>query len=167
MRGGSRRGSYFFVIDAFIASAILVFTLVMIFNLFVTPRDTQQSFTYAHDYISFLSFTQFRDYHDPSVEALNVPDERATLAEQVLLFHNASNDSAAAVILAAAARSLPSTLALNVSLLVGANTTLLYNQSVNQIPSKRTHLVAKSISYALLNQSALYGPVTLQVEVWA
>lgn len=167
MRGGSRRGSYFFVIDAFIAGAILVFTLVMIFNLFIAPRETEQSFTYAHDYLSFLTSTQVRDYHDLLVDNLVVPDRRKTLAEQVLIFHNASNDSAAAVILGAAAQSLPSTVALNISLKDGVTMTMLYNRSIDQIPAKRSHLVAKSIGYAIINQSALYGPLTLQVEVWS
>ena len=167
MRGGVRRGSYFFVIDAFIAGIILIFTLVMIFSLFVAQRPTEQSFTYAHDYMMFLSTTEVRDYHDATVDALTVADRKKTLAEQVLIFHNQSNDTAAAVILNATAQSLPDTVVINVNITTEGATMSLYNRSLASASQKRTHLVAKNIAYAIINESQLYGPVVLQVEVWA
>jgi len=169
MRGGLRRGSYFFVIDAFIAGAILFLTLVVIFNFFVGPRQTEQSFTYAHDYLAFLTSTQVRDYHDLTIDALSISDRRKSLAEQVLIFHNASNDTAAAVILAAAAQSLPPTVLINVSVQeqAGSQSAVLYSRGLSETGQKRTHLVAKSVEYAIINQSGLYGPVVMQTEVWS
>lgn len=176
MRGGSRRGSYFFVLDAFIASAILVFTIVLVFSLFLSSRGTNQSFTYASDYLSFLSTTELRDYQSPVVDELvasgNITDTRKTIAQQLLTFYNESGGEPGSelhdawLLLNESADLLPQDVAFNVSLHGSSWNYTLYNRSVDGLYDGRTHLAVRSVEYAMINRASIFGPLILEVDVW-
>ena len=173
MRGArSRRGSYFFVIDAFIAAAILSFTLMLVFNFFAQQRQATQSLTYAQDYLTFLTSTSMRDYRDPVVTELMtdnpVTNPRVTLAEQVLLYNYSGQNGNASLLLEAVAKSIPSSMSINVSVaeMSPASSFSLYSRAASGGRSAVTsHLVAKSLVYALVDQSTIYGPFVMVVEV--
>ncbi len=181
MRGGrilkrvrrDRRAAYFFVIDAFIAAAILSVTLVLIFNLFVGQTDSGQTFTYAHDFITFLAETEVRDYRHPTIANMvvkgDIEDPRKTLAEQVILDFAADNIANASVILNASAESLPATLRINVSILDPETKvrTQLYSQAPRVAREERLHLTARTLEYSLTPENQIIGPYILQVEVWS
>ncbi len=167
-----KRGAYFFVIDAFIAAAILSFTLVLIFNLFIEQPSSEQSFTYAHDYINFLSTTEVRDFRHAVIDELisegQITEVRHTLAEQVIIFFNQTEILNATNLLAAAAESLPATLDINVSLKKSgsATQTVIFEQEGSSELIPQLHLAARSVEYALINQTDIIGPYVIQVEVW-
>jgi len=168
-----RRGAYFFVIDAFIAAAILGVTLVLIFNLFIGQTDSEQTFTYAHDFITFLAETEARDYRQATIANMVVQgyieDPRKTLAEQIILAFADGNLANATAILNASAESLPPTLRMNVSILdsVTRAQTLLYSQAPVLAHEERLHLTARTLEYALTPENNIIGPYIIQVEVWS
>ncbi len=168
----SRRGSYFFVIDAFMAAAILSFTLMLVFNFFAQQRQAEQSLTYAQDYLTFLTSTAVRDYRDPVVTDLMngnpVTNPRATLAEQVLLYNYSGQNDNATRLLEAVAKSIPLSMGINVSVeeMSPPSSFSLYSRAISGGRSAATsHLVAKSLVYALVDQSTIYGPFVMVVEV--
>ena len=168
-----RKGAYFFVIDAFIAAAILSLTLVLIFNLFVSPTRTEQSFSFAHDLISFLTQTEVRDYRHSDITDMiskgHINDIRNTLSEEILIFFDKNDFGNASIILNASTQSLPQTLAINVSIFDPATSTStpLYERKEGSGLSKRSHLTARSVEYALDEQNQIIGPYVLRVEVWS
>lgn len=177
---GRRRGSYFFVIDAFFAAAILTFTVVLIFSLFVVQPRTGQSYSYAQDYLTFLTGTGMRDFrHAAIIEIMNDPtlrpyvDSRRSLSEQVLVFYNRSAEGNPTLkggyeaILEAAAENLPETLTLNVWLRDPEKETSvkLYGREAGSVSETKTRLNARALEYVMLNETDIYGPLVLQVEV--
>ncbi len=171
MERGGRRGSYFFVLDAFMASAILILTVALVYGLFLTPPSSQQSFAYASDYLLFLTTTQLRDYSSDVVKQMvaseEINDTQATIASQLLLFHNESRDDLAEKLLNDTATTLPAGLAIRVSVIDGTGGHELYGRGTAGAPWLPTHLASRSIEYATINDSAIYGPTVLLVEVWA
>lgn len=169
--GRIRRGSYFFVLDAFVAVAILAFAITLIVSFFSSQRQTEQTFSYAQDYLSFLTSSHINDYQNPVISELlasgNISDPRVTIAEQILRFHNRSDDIDAWKILNATAGSIPENNGIKVMLheaSSGYNTTLYNRTSI--LITNSTHLVASGIVYTLINNT-LFGPFTLRVEVWS
>jgi len=168
----SRRGSYFFVIDAFIAASILVLTLTLIFNFFTSQRQTEQVFTYAQDYLDFLASTQVKDYRIPEITQLivagNITNTRVTLAEQVLIFNLSGQNQNAKTILEAVAKSVPENVDLMVTLVdrrTGMNATLYSRPSSNAGVGKQNHLSARSLVYTVVNNT-FYGPYAFRAEAW-
>ena len=180
-RDGStkKRGAYFFVIDAFLAASILSFTLVLLFTLFITEPETEQSFVYAHDYLNFLTTTELRDFRHSNITYLidegDITNTRLTMAEQVLVFYDEIGDLPGrkdniTMILTAAAESLPVTLAINVSLREKPNQvskTLLFEKPPNLDTVRLIHLTARSVEYAVKDQDTLIGPYILEVDIWS
>ena len=168
----SRRGAYFFVIDAFLAASILAFTLILIFSLFLNQRESEQSFTYAHDYLSFLTSTQARDYRNPVVTGMiqegHIRDPRLTLAALVLLFHNESKHENVTSILDSTVATLPLDLILNVTIHDSSTgeRTSLYSRGAPDPERHTQHLSAKALQHVIVGENRLYGPLILEVEVW-
>lgn len=171
MRGG--RGSYFFVIDAFIAAALLVFTILLVFALYLYNQPSEQTFLYASDLTTFLTTTQVRDFRTAEVESLiaagEVTNTRNTLASQVLLFHNQSKDDFATDIVNASVASIPSQLPVNVSLKNPATGAVfpIYSRLIGGTEARETHLVTRSVEYVMVSDTEIYGPMILQIEVWS
>lgn len=168
MRGG-RRGSYFFVIDAFLGAAILIVTLIVMLNIYLQRSSPEQSFTYARDYLDFLTTTEVRDYHSPTIDLLiaqgNISNPSATIAEQLLYFHNTSRDDLVYVIINESIRILPGHVAVNVSV-IDTGAELLYNRSTEGSEDRKVHQSVRGIEFVFINRSTLYGPVVLEVDVW-
>ncbi|MBR9692573.1 hypothetical protein GOV07_01435 [Candidatus Woesearchaeota archaeon] len=180
-RGGSaqKRGAYFFVIDAFLAASILSFTLVLLFTLFIDEPNIEQGFVYAHDYLNFLTTTEIRDFRHDDINDLitkgHITNTRLTLSEQVLIFYEEmgvlpGREYNITMLLAAAAESLPPTIAINVSLREKPDQvwkTLLFDQPPHTDTIRMTHLTARSVEYAVKNQDQLVGPYILEVDIWS
>lgn len=168
-RGLGRRGSYFFVIDAFIGAAILIFTLLLLFSIYLNREGPEQSFTFASDYLRFVGTTEARDYDDAYVQQLiddgDIVDARATLVDQMLRFHRLGEDAKAREIAKRTSEVVPVTLAINLSIQDDVGNHTVYNRSITVVEARPTHQVARSLEFAIVDGS-LYGPVTLQMEVW-
>lgn len=165
-----KRGAYFFVIDAFIAASILAATFLIIFTLFIQAPSNKQSFTYAHDYLSFLTTTEARDFHHQDIQTLisnGDIDGKRTLAQNVLLLNDVGKKENVSAILGAVAENLPASLALNVTLQKPGMLTKEHLYSRNGTVQPTTHLVARTIIYAVKSQDEILGPELLEVEVWS
>jgi hypothetical protein len=60
-----KRASYFFVLDVFIGSAVLVLVLVIIFSSRVNSPQAESPYKTADEFMTFISTTQFRDVGNP------------------------------------------------------------------------------------------------------
>jgi len=169
----ARRGSSFFVIDAFLAAGILVMTLIIIFSFFVQQRESEQSVSYARDYLNFLVNTPVREYRNPVVLDMvsdgGIADTSVSLAEQAILFHIAGNSTAAEQLLSVAAESIPSTIDVNVTVTdySGGRSTTLFARNAVAPANRATHLSAKSLAHAVVNGTILYGPYVFEVNSWS
>ncbi len=171
----SRQGAYFFVIDAFFAAAILILTLILVFHFFIGSAPKGQTFTYAHDFLTFLTQTEVRDFHDSVVHDMIIAgyihNSRQTIAQEVILDYFLNTPEAlanASLLLNRSATSLPQTLQINVTIFDPATGTLQTLYSQNPLfKEKRLHLVARSIEYTLDGLDEIVGPYVLKVEVWS
>ena len=171
-RDACRRGSYFFVIDGFFASTIFLFCVLFLFAFVVSTHSSAQPASYASDYLLFLATTQVRDVQTAGIVSLiadgNITQTRITLMSQLLLFHNQSKPAAAMRLLNATITKIPSDVGINVTISPFAGSAVsLFNRTVAGMDRKQTHLVVKSVEYAVLGDSELIGPSVVTVEVWA
>jgi hypothetical protein len=169
-----RKGSYFFVLDAFIGGVIFVLTLVLVFSLFVGPTRTEQSFATASDYLTFLSTTEIRDFHHINVTKMreegNITDPTITIAQQLVVFHNqtpiAETCTLCQQLVNTTIGSIPKTTAVNISISTPSENESFYTYAEGDVSKMGTHIVTKSIEYALINETVLLGPVAIIMEVW-
>lgn len=166
------RGSYFFVIDAFVASSIFIVTIVVVLNLSLSQHSSEQTFSYASDYMDFIATTELRDFNSLDVINLtaqgNITDVRATISEQVLIFHNTSRGILIPKLLNRTTDIIPANVEINFTLQEPNGTLVpLFQTDLTNVQRKTTHLAVAQVAYALINESNLYGPVVLKVEVWS
>ena len=94
-----KRGAYFFVIDVFVASAIVILALILIFNFFLRRPETEQPRLYADDYMDFLLTTEVREFQNTYKWNLTqngtITNTHQSLFDQILEFHNNSEDKVA------------------------------------------------------------------------
>jgi len=86
-----RKGSYFFVIDAFIASIIIVIGLIIIFSRYNYQPSATQIFHTAEDFLSTASTTEIRNFDNEAVRTWittgAIPDAKISILEQIVLFN--------------------------------------------------------------------------------
>lgn len=91
-----KRGAYFFVIDVFVASIIIIIALIMIFNFFLKSPETEQSRLYANDFMNFLLTTEVRDFQNSYKTELvvnkNITNTQQSLFNQIIEFHKKGED---------------------------------------------------------------------------
>jgi hypothetical protein len=180
-----KRASYFFVLDVFIGSAILVLTLIIIFSSRVNSPTPDATFRMADDYIEFLASTEFRDF--ASVHRLEltkggyVNDTTQSLLQVLaqLNYYQYSNGSVLWSTLLAQEITdgiLPTQYGVNVSV----NDTILYGpgkplysiQTYRPFKNKdaRIELTSKRLGYVQIrNSDQSLAPVqfVVEVKVWA
>lgn len=171
MRGG-RRGSVFFVIDAFMGAAILIFALLIFYTLFIRVPPAEQAFTYANDHLSFIATTECRDFESPWVERLiengTIENPTLTLAEQTLIFRQQGQLDDAFLLMNASTIILPPTLDVRIRTQDDPlGDVVLYPSSpLPDMTDRPVRQSAKHIFFVLVDTTTYYGPVVLQTEVW-
>lgn len=91
MRGGlsrTKRGAYFFVLDAFIAGIIIVSSLAIFFSTLVVSDNPTQNYVLAEDFLSLLETTSVKNYGGLSVYEMRnsglINDSPFTLLELIV-----------------------------------------------------------------------------------
>lgn len=87
-----RKGSYFFILDAFIAAVILFITLISINNAGIEEPIIQTTSFTSNDYILLLSNTELRDFSNSYMNYLRaegaITDSRISVMEAVIDLYN-------------------------------------------------------------------------------
>ena len=93
----SKKGAYFFVLDAFIAGIIVVSTLAILFGATAIPEDPRQNYLLAEDFMSFLETTTLVSYPTPVRFELqadgNITDLSKSVLEAIVELYVAHNNS--------------------------------------------------------------------------
>ena len=167
-----KRGAYFFVIDAVVAGAIIVAALLLIFGSHSSKPERQTTVQEGEDFLDYLYSTSVREHDSTLINQMVddgvITDLDRSLADQLVAFYYAGNTTE----LTDFAQDISS---FNVppdrGLLLYINSTLIYNSTLHKpmstLNSSRLVLNPKRMSFLLVNQSALYGPVWIEVKVWA
>lgn len=167
----SRKGSYFFVIDAFIAGTIVIAAIVIIFSGFFSQPPSTPAFYTAEDFFLFLDSTQLRDFDSPIVRAWTangtINDSSVTLLEQLALFIARNN--------VVEGQQLASVLGTGISgsvqyeIIVDSQS--LYSSvptSANPLDKDDASVFFSSKRIVLLRKqpSDVYPPVLVEVQTW-
>lgn len=180
----NKRG-YFFILDAFIAATIIVVSLVAIMNSDVAVEQRSKDYTQADAIVQFLLDTKIEDLDNSYVKSLiangNITNTRNTLMEQIDLFYYKANYSCLSSDAACQAKNynLSTTLIRNISetiisqkygysyvIMDGVRNYTVYNRSPETRNNSDFRVVTKRISYAKLNQTALFRPHIVEFSIW-
>lgn len=168
---GERRGAYFFVIDAFIGSIIIISAIVVIYSGFSQQQGASQQFYVAEDFMNVIETTQLRNYGYEAGHVKNmtlngtITDLRSTLAQQMVLFHLTGNSNLKTYSAELASRT-PERISIVVRIRDGASIAEIANKSVT--PYATAVSVYSSQRVIILRQSPTetYRPVIVEVLTW-
>jgi hypothetical protein len=162
-----RRGSYFYVIDAFIASIIIIGALIIIIARFFAQPQPQTAFYTAEDFLSTIETTKVLGYDDGTVRAWvtawNLSDSSRTLLQQLALFELQGNQGNASGNLSSALGNRTPT-NVNIEILVNGNQRYIREQRLKD--EADTLLTSKRIVLLRRNASDMYDPALIEVRTW-
>lgn len=161
-----KKGSYFFVIDAFIAGIIILSGVAVLFAQFLETPVKSTAFFSAEDFFAVLESTEIRNYDDAKVNnwTLNgtINDSRVSLLYQFALFNVTGRNYEGKELADIVVRSLPSNVGAE---MIIADTTYgaKMNESKNESP---IFFSAKRILLVRNVPSEIYPPVVIEVQTW-
>lgn len=98
-----KKASYFFILDAFIASVILFITLIAINNSAVEEPIIQTTSFTSNDFIALLANTEIRDFSNSYINELRaagvITDSRISLIEAIVDLHSGTAPENASLLL--------------------------------------------------------------------
>ncbi|MFH1073413.1 MAG: hypothetical protein V1743_08350 [Nanoarchaeota archaeon] len=173
-----KRGSYFFVLDVFIASAVLVLTLIIIFSSKVNTPAPDQPFLMAENYMNFLTTTEFRDIANPYklnfTKSGYINDTRITLDKAILTLDyykrtNGTQNYSSVFIESISRGVIPEQYGFSYKI----NGTGIYSRGVDTYQDAQIVLTAKRVSYITIvpeetayGTKYIHGPVVTEVTIW-
>ncbi|MFH1916650.1 MAG: hypothetical protein ABIJ21_05265 [Nanoarchaeota archaeon] len=167
-----KRGGYFFVLDVFIASSIIVLTLIIIFSSRVNSPPPETSYRTAEDFMTFLSVTEFRDISNQHKLNLTragfVNDTALSLLQVIALldYTGAKNTTGFPydqIFLESIIQGiLPEKYGYNYSV----NGTAVLVKNPESYTGANLVLSAHRITFFRLNAQEIYGPVITEVRIW-
>ena len=162
----TRRGSYFFVIDAFIASIIILGMIVVLFTDYSAKAPATQALYTAEDFLGVIEITNVRDYDDDQVRAWmldgTINDTSRTLLQQLAYFNVTSNLSQARTLANLTIADVPEQV--NVRLLIAGEA---YGWRELVPAGEATAFFSSKRIVTLRNYTtALYPPVVIEVQTW-
>jgi hypothetical protein len=171
----NKKGAYFFVMDAVIAGAVLVAALLFIFSSFSSAPERDTIVSTTEDFSNYLHSTTMRQYSSPAVNAMiedgNITNLDNTIAAQIVEFYQSGKVDEANNLTADVARSIvPADRGLIIEFQL-ASESLIYNSTFHKDPatlnSSSLVISAKRLTFRLVNETTLFGPVWVEVKVWA
>lgn len=168
-----RRGSYFYVIDAFIASIIILAALIVIFSRFFSQQPSAQAFYTAEDFLSTIERTPVVTLDDPRIRTWindgNITNPQLSTIEQLVYFRiqdqianpDTTNANDLATIIAASAPT-------KVGIIILADGQPLYNQTRGATPlaDANTMLTAKRVIVLKSTPYEVHPPMIIEVRTW-
>ncbi len=168
----NKRGAYFFVIDALIAASIIFLTLIIIFATHnLSPQDSP-TLRILDEYTEFLASTKIREYPGNYTRQLidnhNITDLDNTLLEQLTEFHyyNQTGKPTKRFMTNLTSEITRGFIPTQRSVLVRLGGDIIYNRSNKPMQESDLVLSSKRTGYKRINQTYIYGPISLEVTVW-
>ncbi|RME52882.1 hypothetical protein D6783_03660 [Candidatus Woesearchaeota archaeon] len=169
-----KKGSYFYVIDAFIASAIIIFTILFITRYAQTDSATPQNINVAEDFMLYLQGTDIRDTDSETVadilKSSVVNETGQTLLTLLTELHYLEKEKGCTLCgeqLYNLSKELIEDLippAFGARFLM--NTTPYYTRQGQTASESMTHFTSQRLTFYQINDSAIFGPLTAHIEVW-
>jgi hypothetical protein len=162
-----RRGSYFYVIDAFIASIIIIGAFIVLISHFISQQPPTTAFYTAEDFLTTVESTKVLGYDNDMVRdwvsAGMVNDSTRTMLQQLAAFEldgNAGNATGnLSLILATRAPR-------NVNLEIRVNGNQRFIRQDIDPERASTLLSSKRIVLLQRNVSSIYSPAIVEVRTW-
>ncbi|HJX06373.1 MAG TPA: hypothetical protein VJ461_06710 [Candidatus Nanoarchaeia archaeon] len=169
----NKRGAYFFVIDAMIASTIIIMSLIIIFSSHTTRTESNPTVRMLGEYLSFISTTKVRNFQGSYVQNLtndgNITNRDNTLLGQLTEFYyyNQTGFKNTSIIMANFLQEINKGAIPDYrSLAFYINDTLIYQSQFITPDEAGLGLNMKKISFKRINDTYIYGPVIVEVRVW-
>jgi len=166
----NKRGAYFFVIDALIASSIILLSLIIIFTTYSLRPESSPTLRMVDDYTDFLITTKVKDLGVKNftefVETYNITNQDNTLMEQLTEYYYHTDKDTMWNFTREISKGAKGIIPEQRNFAVYINHTLIYTR--NSTPAQKADLMlsSKKLSFKRINQTYVYGPVILEVKIW-
>ncbi|NJL43893.1 MAG: hypothetical protein HC945_01025 [Nitrosarchaeum sp.] len=166
------KGSYFYVVDAFIAGMIIVLTLFYLTQGQVSTTGDEDLFA-AEKALSFIHGTDVRDYDSPTMRDLRnmsaYPLGQGSLLNYLAQIHYASTQGtpSAEDLLQNLSRDIIDDVVrkdYGASLRMG--TDVLHTRRPEAEATSLVHYASSRLAYYQVNDTHIHGPHTVLLEVW-
>lgn len=174
----SKKGAYFYVIDAFVAGIIIIGTIVALYARFFSSQSPTQPFYSGEDLLSAMESTQASSYDDDLVRAWvangTIDAQPRTLLQQLAYFSkNYGNDTAnpPSQLCGIVVKRTPKNIGITIKMdgtpyyergPAGSDVTI--TTAATMLSAKR--LVVQPPSNALINDPSLNTPALVEVFTW-
>ena len=170
VRWADRRGSYFFVIDAFIAGIIILAGVVVLFAQYTEEPIRSTSFYSAEDFFSVLESTELRNFDSRLLRNWSnngtINNTRVSLLHQLALF-NVTNEGERAILLAnMTLSSLPDNVGGAIRMGTNAPDKLYWTVLSEQNETAGVFFSSKRIVLLRQTPQQAYPPVIVEVQTW-
>ncbi|MBR9703227.1 hypothetical protein GOV10_04265 [Candidatus Woesearchaeota archaeon] len=168
----TKRGAYFFVLDAFIAGIIIVSSLAIFFSNLVVSDNPAQSYVLAEDFLSLLEKTTVKNYGGLSIYEMRnsgMPvDPSLTLLELIVKLYSDSSVSGddewenMTILLKEVSVPVPK----NNGIGYYVNDVPLYNITPGTITYETSRLSLSSRRIVVLRTDTTLNMYTIEVRMW-
>ena len=165
-----RKGSYFYVIDAFIASTIIIAAIVILFSQFLAQASATQALYTADDFLATLDSTQVRSYDSAQLRQWTtdgtISNNKLSMLEQMALFYAKLDTPKAQAMATMTGQNTPEHVGIEIVAIMPGSRTQLYLRAPRPQDTAETLLTAKRIIILQKNPADLYPPVIIEVRTW-
>jgi len=163
-----KKGSFFFILDVFIASFIFLVTLFMIISFKVSMPESDALATKLTGFTNIVFKNPVNSYSNEYKDILKQnpetwPDPLITTDELVYyLWANGHNESATLLVQSISEMLLPN----HIGIRYKVDNIIVYEQKQFKEESSKIAISNAKITYKLINTTYSLGPVTTEVILW-
>ncbi len=165
---------YFFIIDAFMGTVIIVMTLVIIMNSHLSAPDSTITYTIIGDYIRYISTTQVQDIDNEIIKDMIskgvIKDIENTLLIQNVQFYyengtecpNCIDEYSYNFTRQIVEGVIPEQYGFEYSI----NSTEIYSKNKQELINADLFLTGRRVVYLYINKTYIFGPVNVTIAMW-
>jgi hypothetical protein len=168
------KNGYFFIVDAFMGTIIIVMTLVIIMNSHLSAPDSTTTYTVIGDYIKYISTTEIQDINNNIIkEMVNnnlIKDTENTLLIQNVRFYYENGTACPNCIDEYAYNFTRQTVEGVIPDQYGfeylINNTEIYSKNKPDLINAELYLTGRRVVYLYINETYIFGPVNVTIAMW-
>ncbi len=160
-----RKGSYFYVIDAFIAAIIIVSAVIILFSRFLAQPSPTQAYYTGEELLATLESTKMQTYAHPTTRAWvnnGTVDGQRSVLEQIALFNITGKLNESKLLAEIVGNTTPRHV--GIEILANGQQLHIYEPMPQQEADSR--LVAQRILLLRKSPTDAYPPVIMEVRTW-
>jgi len=172
-----KRGAYFFVIDAFIAVSIIITVVIIIFSAQSSSPESKPTLLLLQDFMASISGTEIRELQGAYTQGLvddgNITDLDNTVLEQIIEFYYINQSTGrnmsgiiSGFINETSSSIIPESRSFIMRMYNDSFSVVLYNRSRYPADNSNLMLGLSKIGFKRINQTAIYGPMMIEVKIW-